>query len=118
MELTILKETVTLDTAPMHIAPGGSILCHITGNSRRIAKLLIELRSEIAFGMSNVTTIDADSQTIATDIFFGSADEPDFRTIFANFGEGLAFETNKLEEDHRQDALTMAARNCVIDMLK
>ena len=104
MELTILKETVTLDTAPMHIAPGGSILCHITGNSRRIAKLLIELRSEIAFGMSN--------------IFFGTADEPDFRTIFANFGEGLAFETNKLEEDHRQDALTMAARNCVIDMLK
>ena len=67
MELTILKETVTLDTAPMHIAPGGSILCHITGNSRRIAKLLIELRSEIAFGMSNVTTIDADSQTITTD---------------------------------------------------
>ena len=109
MELTILKETVTLDTAPMHIAPGGSILCHITGNSRRIAKLLIELRSEIAFGMSNVIT---------TDIFFGTADEPDFRTIFANFGEGLAFETNKLEEDHRQDALTMAARNCVIDMLK
>ena len=118
MELTIFKETVTLDPAPMHIAPGASILCHLPVNSSCLAKLLIELRSQIAFGMSNVTTIDADSQTSTTDIFFGSADEPDFRTIFANFGEGLAFETNKLEEDHRQDALTMAARNCVIDMLK
>lgn len=118
MELVILNETVTLDTAPMHIAPGGSLLCRVVGAADVLARLLVELRSEIAFGMARLDTIDAASKTVAADIFFGCADEPDFRALFAHLGAGLTLETKRLAEDHRQDALTMAARNRVIDMLK
>ena len=117
MELTILNQTLAFDAAPMHIAPGGSLLCRIVGNARRIAKLLARLREEIAYGISSAATIDAGSQAVSVDIYFGKADEPDFRIVFSNFGEGLSAETNELPQDHVQTGLTMAARNRIIDLL-
>ncbi len=117
MELTILNKTHAFDAVPMHIAPGGSILCRIVGNARRLSEMLAQLREEIAYGISNAATIDADSKTVSVDIWFGKADEPDFRIVFSNFGEGLCAETNELSQDHVQNGLTMAARNCVIDLL-
>lgn len=115
MEKTIFGETMTLDSAAIHIAPGGSILCHLVGKSSDLAKLLETLREEIAFGMIDVST---EGETAKADIYFGAADEGDFKSVFSRLGDGISCDASPLDPATSSVALSMSARNLVMERLK
>lgn len=116
MEKTILNTTLTLDTAPLHVAPGGSTLCTLKGDAAAIAKLLMALREEMAYGMADVRTLSAQDKVVETDIYFGKADETDFHAVYQNHAEDIALVG--LKELSEGLGMSMRARNQVIDALK
>ena len=115
MEKTILNTTLTLDTAPLHIAPGGSTLCVIKGSASSLAEFLMALREEIAYGMADVRTICAASRTVEVSIYYGKADNEIFQDMFQKSVCGIEAVYSELLEG---TGFSMRARNQVIDALK
>lgn len=116
MEKTILGTTLTLDTAPLHIAPGGSTLCVIRGTANTVAKCLMTLREEIAYGMADVRTLCENDKIVEVDIYFGKADDDIFQDMYKPYADDLKLvSTTELLEG---TGLSMRARNQVIDALK
>lgn len=116
IEKTILTQTLSLDTAPIHVPAGGSILCKISGNAKHIAALLEALREEIAYGMADIETLNADSGCVRADIYFGAADAADFDALPRS--QELTIEHQSLPETTNAIGLSMRARNDVINALK
>lgn len=115
MEKTILNTTLTLDTAPLHIAPGGSTLCVIKGNASLLAEFLTALREEIAYGMADVRTICAESRLVEVSIYYGKADDDVFQAMVQKCADGIESVCSELSEG---TGFSMRARNQVIDALK
>ena len=111
--MLILGNEVQIDTAPVHIAPGGSILCTLKGDAGDIAAMLRALREEIAFGMCDAS---AQNAPVSVSVYFGAADRPDFDNVIKNFDK-LAVELADMPEGTAKTGFTMAARNRVIDAL-
>ena len=110
MEKDIFGKTLTLDTAPVHIAPGGSILYKLSGNVAVIAKLLNDLREEIAYGMVDVST--SEEKTVEVAIYMGKADVDIFLGMLP---AGMALAEEELAEDTVMTGLSMRARNAVLN---
>lgn len=117
MEKKILNQTVTLDTAPIHIAPGGSKIAAIEGAANAIASLLSSLREEIAYGLADIETIDANARKVRAKIYFGAADEGDFKTTANRLNGSLNIRIDDIAKDNAATGLSMQARNRVIDIL-
>lgn len=117
MEKTINGQTVALEMAPVHVAPGGSMLFKLSGDAGVIAKLLVALREEIAYGMIDVRTVDADKKLVETDIYIGKADCTDFDAVFAANGQNISCSRSEIVEGTEMAGLSMRARNMVIDCL-
>lgn len=115
MEKTILSTTLTLDTAPLHIAPGGSALCVLKGCASSVAKLLMALREEMAYGMADVRTLSVDDKIVEVEIYFGHADDDIFRDMHKTHADNIDVTCSELKEG---TGLSMRARNQVIDALK
>ncbi len=115
MEKTILNTTLTLDTAPLHIAPGGSTLCVIKGDASLLAEFLMSLREEIAYGMADVRTICAESRLVEVSIYYGKADDDVFQAMVQKCADGIESVCSELLEG---TGFSMRARNQVIDALK
>lgn len=115
MEKTILNTTLMLDTAPLHIAPGGSTLCVIKGNASSVAELLMSLREEIAYGMADIRTVCGESRVVEVSIYFGKADDDVFQDMVQRCAGGIEVAYSELSEG---TGFSMRARNQVIDALK
>lgn len=113
MKKTILGQPITLETAPVHVAPGGSILIKLSGNAQNIAKLLCSLREEIAYGMADIK--DGENG-VEADIYLGKADIADFDNIFSAVSD-IRCEKSDLAEGTVMDGLSMQARNQIINLL-
>ncbi len=113
MEKTILGNSVTLGKAPVHVAPGGSVLIKLSGNAKDIAKLLVSLREETAYGMADIKDIE---NGVQADIYLGKADMGDFDGIYSA-DCGVQCEKTDLPEGTVMDGLSMQARNQVISLL-
>lgn len=111
--MLILGQEIQVDTAPVHIAPGGSILCTLKGDAATVAASLRALREEIAFGMCDA---DAQNSPVSVSVYFGAADRADFDNVIKNFGS-LEVASSDMPEGTAQNGLSMAARNRVIDAL-
>lgn len=111
--MLILGQEVQIDTAPVHIAPGGSIHCTLKGDASVVAEMLRALREEIAFGMCDA---DAQNSPVSVSVYFGAADRADFDNVIKNFGS-LEVECADMPEGTAKNGFTMAARNRVIDAL-
>ncbi len=116
MEKTILGTTLTLDSAPLHIAPGGSSLCVLRGGAVAVAKCLMALREEIAYGMADVRTVSDSDKIVEVDIYFGKADDALFQEMYKPYADAVTLVscTELLEGT----GLSMRARNQIIDTLK
>ena len=111
MEKVIFGKQLTLDTAPVHIAPGGSVLINIGDSSTYLLGLLLKLREEVAYGMIDIVTEDDD--TFTTKIYLGKADYDTFVNIVS---EGpLCWTEDDLPEGTEMTGLSMRARNMVLD---
>ena len=116
MEKLILAKSLHLDTAPVHIAPGGTVLYHLIADADSLAKLLRDLMGEIAFGMADVDA--ADSKAVKVDIYFGAADVDDFTKVFAPYRDRISSaQREDLPEGTDKTGLSMQARNLVINAL-
>lgn len=117
MEKLILTKTLHLDTAPVHVAPGGSVLYHLTADAAALAKLLRDLMGEIAFGMADVEA--ADSKAVKIDIYFGAADADDFTKVFEHHRNEISVvDREDMGEGTERMGLSMQARNLVIRTLE
>lgn len=114
MEKTIKGQTVSVDCAPVHVAPGGSVMYRLGGHAGVVAKLLVALREETAYGMIDVR--DA-GENVEADIYMGLADCADFDAIFAAYGQNLTCERSEIAEGTAMTGLSMRARNMMIDIL-
>ena len=113
MEKVIFGKTLTLDTAPVHIAPGGSVLIKIGDTSTSLLDLLLKLREEIAYGMIDIQTQDDNTFTIT--IYLGKADYDAFKAIVS---EGsICWTEEDLPEGTKMTGLSMRARNQVLDAI-
>ena len=117
MEKTILNQNVSLDTAPVHVAPGGSVMFSLSGNAANIASLLVALREEIAYGMADIRTIDAAAKTVEASIYTGKADIADLDAVMAAHAQNITSERSEIAEGAEMTGLSMRARNQVIDCL-
>lgn len=114
MEKTILNQVLKLDTAPVHVAPGGSSECILCGNVKTIGDFLRELREEIAFGMINAEMKGAE---VEVSIYYGLADEADVDAILLR--HDISQKSRMcLAEDLQKTGMTMQSRNKVIDLLR
>ena len=116
MEKKIFNQTLALDTAPVHVAPGGSCLITLKGNASKIKDLLMELREEIAFGMIDVEVISEEKRFVSVSIYFGKADRPDFDRVAGHWDE-IDMSGEELAETDQMKGLSMRARNQVIDVM-
>ena len=116
MEKKIFNQTLSLDTAPVHVAPGGSCLFTLKGNASKIKALLMGLREEIAFGMIDVEVISEEQRIVCVSIYFGKADRPDFDRIAGQCDE-IDMRSEELAETDQKMGLSMRARNQVIDVM-
>ena len=118
MEKTILSKKVSITTAPVHIAPGGSVLFHLVASSNDLKKLLLELREEIAYGMADIDNVDAESSVVRVDIYMGMADVDDFMKVFSRYADAVvSFEREDLAEGSQRTGFSMGSRNDVIECL-
>ncbi len=112
MEKIIFGKTLMLDTAPVHVAPGGSILYKMSGNASIIAELLLALREEIAYGMMDVSVVSETDKTVEVAIYMGKADVDVFLGMLP---ADMALAEDELAEDAVMTGLSMRARNMVLD---
>ncbi len=117
MEKTILNQKLVLDTAAVHVAPGGSMLFRLSGDADLIAKVLMALREEIAYGMIDIKTLDADKKVVEADVYTGKADVADFDAVLAANGKDVNCDREEIAEGTEMTGLSMRARNQVIDCL-
>ena len=115
MEREVLQRKLTLETAPVHVAPGGSVLYHVKGRARGIGEVLVALREETAYGMCDVVTLGEDEVDVA--IYFGRADEASVLEVLEKHS-GIETSREELAEAIQMTGLSMRARNQVIDVLK
>ncbi len=116
MEKKIFNQTLVLDTAPVHIAPGGSYLFTIEGNASKIKALLMDLREEIAFGMIDLKVISEEQRIVSVSIYFGKADRPDFDRVVGQYDE-IGMHSEELGETTQMTGLSMRSRNQIIDVM-
>ncbi len=114
MEKTVLNQVLKVDTAPVHVAPGGSSECILCGNPKKIGDFLRDLREEIAFGMIDVEMKDVD---VEVSIYYGLADEVDVDAILSRHDISKKSQMC-LAEDIQKIGMTMQSRNKVIDLLR
>ena len=118
MEKTILSKKISLDAAPVHIAPGGSALYHLVAPASSMAALLRALMEEIAYGMIDVETLNEAENVVRVDIYFGAADNDDFMKVFSAYADKIiGFEREDLPEGTVRTGFSMSARNAVINCL-
>ena len=118
MEKNVLSRKVLIETAPVHIAPGGSVLFHLTGHASGLYTLLSKLMEEIAYGMSDVETVEPSRSVVRVDIYMGKADVDEFMRIFSETGDLIqSFEREELEEGVQKTGFNMTSRNAVIRSL-
>ena len=118
MEKTILSKKIIINTAPIHIAPGGSALFHLVAPANVLKSLLSDLREEIAYGMADVETVSDSESLVRIDIYMGLADVDDYMRIFAQYADKIqSFEREDLPEGTERTGFTMGSRNEVIGAL-
>ena len=118
MEKTIFSHKITLDAAPVHIAPGGSVLYHLTASAPVMAGFLRDLMQEIAYGMVDIKVLNESESVVCVDIYFGLADNDDFMKVFAASADKImGFEREDLPENTEMTGLSMKSRNDVIRCL-
>lgn len=114
MEKDVFGKKLTLDTAPVHIAPGGSVCIEIGDNTSYLLGLLLKVREEIAYGMIDIETNEAED-TFSTSIYLGKADLDTFSEIVS---EGpLCWTEKDLPEGTKMTGLSMRSRNQVLDAI-
>ena len=116
MEKVIFGQTLALDTAPVHVAPGGSVLFTLNAKAASLARLLSALREEIAYGMIDIVADDAD-KPVRVLIYTGKADVADFDAVFSASGHDVECDREDIVEGTQMTGLSMRARNQVIDCL-
>ena len=118
MEKTIISQKISLDTAPVHIAPGGSVICHLVAPASVMAALLRALMEEIAYGMIDVETLNEAEKVVRVDIYFGVADNDDFMKVFSGYADKImGIEREDLPEGTVRTGFSMSSRNAVINCL-
>lgn len=117
MDVIVLDQILTLETAPVHVAPGGSKMCTISGKAVDVAAMLRDLRSEVAFGMMGFRTISKDEKRVEAVVYFGAADEADYSAV-ASKHPNCHVELKAIHEDETHTGLSMRARNQVIHALE
>ena len=116
MEVIVLDQILSLDTAPVHVAPGGSMLCTISGKAADVASLLRALRGSIAFGMVSFKTVAKDAKLVEAVVYFGLADADDYRAAVDSCS-GCNISTKEIDEGTELTGLSMRARNQIINAL-
>ena len=114
MEKDIFGKTLTLDTAPVHIAPGGSVLINIGDSTKYLLGLLLKVREEVAYGMIDIVT-DKDDDTFNTTIYMGKADVDTFASIVSD--GPLCWTEEDMPEGTEKMGLSMRSRNMVLDAI-
>lgn len=116
MDVIVLDQILSLDTAPVHVAPGGSILCTVSGKSVDVSGLLRNLREEVAFGMVSFKTISKSDKVVEAVVYLGAADADDFKRV-ADDHANCIVSTKDIAEGTELTGLSMRARNQIINAL-
>ena len=114
MEQDIFGKKLTLETAPVHIAPGGSVLIDIGDSTSYLLGLLLKVREEVAFGMIDIET-NNDEDTFNTTIYMGKADVETFSDLVSD--GPLCWTEDDLPEGTEKTGLSMRSRNMVLDAI-
>ena len=117
MEVIVLDQILSLETAPVHVAPGGSVQCTISGKASDVFSALCALRENIAFGMMSFKTISKDDKVVEAVVYFGAADKDDYKSVADGYAS-CQFSTKDIDEDANLTGLSMRARNQVINALR
>ena len=118
MQVKIFSHQIDIEEAPVHVAPGGSELIRLTGKAPYMAKLLEDLREEIAYGMIDAQVLDEADLWVWVCIYVGNADMDDWMRIWSNEEHLVDLERLNLEEEHYKTGYSMATRNKIIEALK
>ncbi|MFA5624538.1 MAG: hypothetical protein WC966_05720 [Bradymonadales bacterium] len=111
--ISILDRTINLETAAMHVAPGGSVKYIFTAKHEEILPFLRALRDEIAYGMYFV---EEQQGELKIGIYFGLADKDIFEPLLAaqSTSAHWQIERSDVAEGAQEQAYTMASRNAVL----